>query len=261
MSPPSTPATTCGRPRAALGAHQPQADRCGSLHSPRTPQAIHQKQYIKELTRSRGARSRKATGCHEQRLQFEAGEGESKDSCLGHNVAQPLTEEEKNKLIQAYGYKAQREAQTPIAAQPSRPPPAASSSSGAAHHNIPVIKRTLKKQDTSGARHGVTRNRMDEFDSWQEERKRNNTGEELGAAENLEMEVMRPVEAPPPWWTAAWGQAEQSIDSYSDQMGGLFSLQSECMTTIEHRLMDQARRSREAYEGIAQRLDQETTAT
>lgn len=43
-------------------------------------------------------------------------------------------------------------------------------------------------------------------------------------------------------------------------MDRMFSAQSERMTTLEQRLIDKARRSREAYEGIAQRLDHETSA-
>lgn len=45
---------------------------------------------------------------------------------------------------------------------------AASSSIG---HTIPVIKRGLKKQDGLGARDKIARHLMDEYDSWQEQRR------------------------------------------------------------------------------------------
>lgn len=74
------------------------------------------------------------------------------------------------------------------------------------------------------------------------------------------MDEARQAEAPLAWWAAAWGQAGRKIDSYGGQMNRMFSIQSDRMTTTEARLLEEAKNSREAHEGIAQRLDHEMNA-
>lgn len=87
-------------------------------------------------------------------------------------------------------------------------------------------------------------------------------GDRIQTEEEPELlpDVRRDAERPPAWWSSAWSAAERKIDGYGDQMSRMFAAQSERMTNIERRLIEEAKQSRAALNGRDQRLDGDTSA-
>lgn len=143
-------------------------------------------------------------------------------------------------LALEFGYKAQDMAASTT--------PATASTSSATTTSRPVNNRVLKHRNRDPTRYNK---------KLMEDSEREAAARDERMQTEAEPELL-PEERPPAWWSTAWGVTERKIDGYGDQMSRMFTAQSERMTNIEQRLIEEAKQSRVALNGIAQRLDDET---